>query len=230
MKFEQSEESQKIPEASQELVENFENSVERHSRAVSLFLTGLAVSDLNGSDISSVIESPTKTKIITIQEETQKNFENGSARFYACAPFEEDGDGKKIQIGISTVFIAEGNALEKEMPKNFGARFIAMREKELEETDVSASFFSSSSFVGENPCSIAKIYNELEGEKKDRYAMLVSNLDIRLNVLKALKLLGKGESLQSYATRAQVGEYTAILDAEFPRQYNKNFVHEVFQN
>ncbi len=226
MKFEKLEESQKT---SPELVENFENSVERHSRAVSLFLTGLATSDFNGCDISVIIESPAKTKIITLQEEVQKKFENGSVRFHACAPFEENDGGKKIQIGVSTVFI-EHNALEKKTPKNLGARFITTRVDGSEETDISASFFINSNAIAENHCGIEKNYNELVGESKDRYAMLVSNLDMRLNVLEALKLLGKNESLQSHATRTQVDEYATILDKEFPNQYNRSLINEIFQN
>ena len=124
----------------------------------------------------------------------------------------------------------ERNTLEKNTLKNLGARFIATRKEESEETDISVSFFANPSAIAENPCSIEKNYNKLAGESKDRYAMLVSSLDTRLNVLKALKLLGKNESLQSYATRAQVSEYIAILDKEFPYQYNKDSINEIFQN
>lgn len=205
--------------------EQFENTGREGASNASFVLIGPLVAALgaSGCDMEKIVAPESQTEIITVSKDIEKKFEHGTIRFNECAPKTEVHEGKKIEIGHSFILIQDAEQENEEGVKPYyGARFIKERPENSETTFIAVNFFADDPKIYEEPCVMRRIHNP---EEEDRYAFLIKQLNIRINVLNALKQTpGADEELG--AVRAHVEEFSKLLDKEFPNMYDRHFVEE----
>lgn len=209
--------------------EQLENKAREDALYASFILIGSALGCIGtaGCDINKTIAPEAQTSIITVSNEVEKKFEEGIIKFNICAPKTENYGDKEIEISQSFIAIEDAERVDESGKKSYyGARFIKERPEGAETTFIAVNFFVDNQKAYEAPCSMQRIQGS--AEESDRYAFLISNLNLRLNILNALKQMpGAYEELG--AVRAHAEEFAKLLNKEFPDGYDRKLVENILE-